>query len=512
LRDICPFTAIGIFNRGITDNNRKVIAQAFAQFLGVTEPVPETFAGIPVLNNQKSWFFAYDKDRKPEDIPALWNVFEKALMVPESDDADIQTDFMEAYTAASRVANVGWNLTMGLYWIRPWSFAPLDSRSQFYMTRKLALPIGKNGPMGRCSAEDYLAVLETLETRFKEEEYPVHSFPELSLAAWLYKDDSGAGTIQQGLPQPLPEDADNEPEAALIEPPMVPYSLDDVIADGCFLSRIRLESIMNSLRTKKHLILQGPPGTGKTWLAKRLGFALIGQKDEGRLRAVQFHPNLSYGDFIRGFRPNGQGRLDLIDGPFMEMIAAAAKEPDANHVIVIEEINRGNPAQIFGEMLTLLEADKRTPAEALELCYRRFTGERVSIPSNLYVIGTMNIADRSLALVDIAFRRRFAFIDLEPTFGSPWRSWVNEKFKIDIALLENIEARILSLNATIEGDASLGRQFRIGHSFVIPTNINDLKDPRDWFRQVVETQIGPLLEEYWFDDLDKARKSRDTLL
>jgi len=512
IQDICPFTTMGFFNRGITDDNRKKIAKEFAAFLGVNIPVPDSFDGIPVLNNQRSWFYDYEKDRKPNDIPNLWNVFEKAIRLSEFDDEDARTDFIEAYAAASRVNGVGWNLTMGLYWIRPWSFVSLDSRSQLYLIKKLGLSIGKNGPKNRCSAEDYLSVLDTLVTRFKEEEYPVHSFPELSLAAWLYKDDSVPGTIQQGSPQPLPGDADSEPEAALIVPPMVPYSLDDVISDGCFLSRVQLESIMNSLRTKKNLILQGPPGTGKTWLAKRLGFALIGQKDEGKLRAVQFHPNLSYEDFIRGFRPNGQGRLDLIDGPFMEMIAAAAKEPDANHVIVIEEINRGNPAQIFGEMLTLLEADKRTPAEALELCYRRFPGERVSIPSNLYVIGTMNIADRSLALVDIAFRRRFAFINLEPTFGSPWRSWVNVKFKIDTALLEDIEARILSLNAMIEGDTSLGRQFRIGHSFVIPININELKDHRDWFRQVVETQIGPLLEEYWFDDLDKAEKTKDTLL
>ncbi len=513
IRDICPFTTIGLFNRGITDENRKKIAAEFAAFLGVNLPVPDTFSGIPTLNNQRTWFYDYEKDRKPEDIPSLWNVFEKAIRLSEFDDEDARTEFTEAYTAAARVNGVGWNLSMGLYWIRPWNFVALDSRAQRFLTKKLSLQIGKNGPKSRCSAEDYLSVLDTLNTRFKEPEYPVHSFPEFSLAAWLYKDDSEQGPNSRGEPPEQPgENTEGEPESAPTVPPMVPYSLDNVIADGCFLSRDRLESIMNSLRTKKNLILQGSPGTGKTWLAKRLGFALIGQKDEGKLRAVQFHPNLSYEDFIRGFRPNGQGRLDLIDGPFMEMIAAAKDKPDTNHVIVIEEINRGNPAQIFGEMLTLLEADKRTPSEALELSYRRFTGERISIPSNLYVIGTMNIADRSLALVDIAFRRRFAFIDLEPIFGSPWRSWVTEKFKLDSAFLEDIEVRLGALNATIEGDTGLGRQFRIGHSFVTPSSIHDLKDPAAWFRQVVETQIGPLLEEYWFDDLDKAHKSRDALL
>lgn len=150
----------------------------------------------------------------------------------------------------------------------------------------------------------------------------------------------------------------------------------------------------------------------------------MGQRDDSKVRAVQFHPNLSYGDFIRGWRPVGDGKLTLVDGPFVEMIKAAAKDPTSRHVVVIEEINRGNPAQIFGEMLTLLEVDKRTPNEALELSYKRSDGERVFIPDNLYVIGTMNIADRSLALVDLALRRRFAFIDLEPTLGKPWHDWV----------------------------------------------------------------------------------------
>ena len=131
---------------------------------------------------------------------------------------------------------------------------------------------------------------------------------------------------------------------------------------------------------------------------------------------MQFHPNLSYEDFVRGWRPTGDGRLSLADGVFMETIRVASKTPSSRFVVVIEEINRGNPAQIFGELLTLLEAGKRTPNEALELCYPDADGTRrpVHIPENLYVIGTMNITDRSLALVDLALRRRFAFISLQP--------------------------------------------------------------------------------------------------
>ena len=147
--------------------------------------------------------------------------------------------------------------------------------------------------------------------------------------------------------------------------PIEPYSVDDILTDGCFVAREKLEKILERLRTKKNLILQGPPGTGKTWLAKRVAFALMGQRDDSKVRPVQFHPNLSYEDFIRGWRPAGDGKLTLEDGPFVEMVNAAAKDATSRYVVVIEEINRGNPAQIFGEMLTLLEVDKRTPNEAI---------------------------------------------------------------------------------------------------------------------------------------------------
>jgi len=208
----------------------------------------------------------------------------------------------------------------------------------------------------------------------------------------------------------------------------------------------------------------------------------------------------------------GDGKLTLVDGPFVEMMKAAAKDPTSRHVVVIEEINRGNPAQIFGEMLTLLEVDKRTPNEALELSYKRSDGERVFIPDNLYVIGTMNIADRSLALVDLALRRRFAFIDLEPTLGKPWHDWVQSQCGIDSEILVEIEKRLLALNSEISADTGLGPQFRVGHSYVTPPFGIPISDAREWFRQVVDTEIGPLLDEYWFDALEKSQKARERLL
>jgi 5-methylcytosine-specific restriction protein B len=507
LKDICPFTAIGIFNRGITDANRKTIAAELAKFLGVEVSVPESFEGIPILNNQRSWFFGFEKKRQPDDIDTLWAVFAEAIQFAGSEDAEARTSFIKAYDDATNRFGVGWNLTMGLYWIRPWAYPTLDGQSQRYIEKKLRIEIGRNGPKGRCNATDYLTVLDALEARFQEEAYPVHSFPELSLAAWLFKDTDTVPVVQV---KPGDE-IDDGSEEVRTDAPIVSYSVDDILEDGCFIDRAQLEKALERLRTKKNLILQGPPGTGKTWLAKRLAFALMGQKNDSKVRALQFHPNLSYEDFVRGWRPTGEGKLSLVDGPFMEIVNAALKDPKVQYVIVIEEINRGNPAQIFGEMLTLLEADKRTPSEALELCYRRTDVERVFIPDNLYVIGTMNIADRSIALVDLALRRRFAFIDLEPILGNVWRSWVNKQCKIDSEILYDIEKRILALNEEITADSSLGRQFRVGHSYVTPPFGIPIPDGREWFKQVVETEIGPLLDEYWFDALDKSRKARQRL-
>jgi 5-methylcytosine-specific restriction protein B len=288
----------------------------------------------------------------------------------------------------------------------------------------------------------------------------------------------------------------------------------DIVSDGCFLSLVEIENLLSRLRDKKNLILQGPPGTGKTWLAKRLAFALVGARDEGKVRVVQFHPNLSYEDFVRGWRPMGEGKLALVDGPFMEVISAALKEPGAKHVVVIEEINRGNPAQIFGELLTLLEAGKRTPKDAIELCYPDADGKRrpVHIPENVFVVGTMNIADRSLALVDLALRRRFAFVSLEPKLGDAWRQWVVAACKMDPDGAKDVETRLTKLNERIAGDTRLGKQFRIGHSYVTPTRPLEAGETTDWFRQVAQTEILPLLEEYWFDAPGEAQKAFEALM
>ena len=485
LEDICPFTAIGSFNRGIKDANRGIVAGALQEFLDVGESTPEFWGGIPVLNNMKSWFFGFKKDRGDDDINKLWEIFERAIGLAESDDEENRAAFIRAYDDAIQVKNTALNLTMGLYWIQPWSFPTLDENSRDYIAGKLGIPLPGKVP----DAAGYLEIIDALKARFKEKDCPVRSFPELSLAAWENK--------------PL-----LPPEPSGLIP--APYSVDDIMEEGCFLEPSSIEEMLERLRSKKNIVLQGPPGTGKTWLAKKLGFVLVGRRDESNMRAVQFHPGLSYEDFVRGWRPSGEGKLELADGPFLEIAETARQSPQEDYVIVIEEINRGNPAQIFGELLTLLEADKRTRESALALSYPRDGGERVFIPENLYVIGTMNIADRSLALVDFALRRRFAFIDLEPALNDRWREWCHQECGIGYEALDRIRRRIEALNERISGDSNLGPQFRIGHSYVTPNST--VEDPDEWFRKVTSTEIGPLLEEYWFDSPETAWEARRNLL
>lgn len=311
----------------------------------------------------------------------------------------------------------------------------------------------------------------------------------------------------------LDEPADDSEQLDEVEqvPPAALYGVPDILADGCFVPEGELHTMLKHLNSKKNLILQGPPGTGKTWLAKRLAMALIGRKDvnDEQLRVVQFHPALSYEDFIRGYRPGGDGRLTLADGVFLQVVQAAIARPDLEHVLIIEEINRGNPAQVLGEMLTLLESSKRSRAHAMELAYSKSRGETVYVPENLYVIGTMNVADRSLALVDMALRRRFAFVNLAPSLNPAWESWCRAK-GMESSAVDRVREHMDALNQEIADDRTLGKQFQIGHSYVTPHE--SVGDAQAWFEEVVCSEIGPLLHEYWFDAPERAEASIAKLL
>ena len=198
----------------------------------------------------------------------------------------------------------------------------------------------------------------------------------------------------------------------------------------------------------------------------------------------------------------------------MEMVSEAKNNPEEKYVLIIEEINRGNPAQIFGELLTLIESSKRNKKDSIQLCYPDSDGKYVEVfvPDNLYILGTMNLADRSLALVDMAFRRRFAFFDLEPNLNSAWKKYVVNEMNMDRSIAENIQLSIGNLNNEISNDSRLGKQFQIGHSFFTPTVSIKNKDSKSWFNEVVESEIKPLLEEHWFDAPEEVEKSIKKLI
>lgn len=281
-------------------------------------------------------------------------------------------------------------------------------------------------------------------------------------------------------------------------PPLPPYTLAEAEQD-LFLATADIQHLQAALKRKKNLIVQGPPGVGKTYVARRLAWLQMGKKDDNRVQLVQFHQSYSYEDFIRGWRPTAGGAFELANGVFVDFVRRAQRDQAQEYFFLIDEINRGNLSKIFGELLMLLEADKRDPQYAMPLTYRKEGEAPFYLPPNLFVIGTMNTADRSLALVDYALRRRFTFVELEPHLDGKLTAYLQQA-GVPAGLAGTMLERVQKLNQQIVKDRNLGAGFQIGHSyFCVPLGG---ETPEAWWQAVVAHDLAPLLREYWFDDLE----------
>ncbi|WCZ36146.1 McrB family protein [Corynebacterium heidelbergense] len=550
--DVDPFTIFAVINRQISLSSKIAVCTGFKQALGLSSPVPTGFDGVPQVNNMRSRFESRDGDAGNTTFyDNIWALFTAGLelatpntpTVPAQTEnpagnrnerasgeygsggveleLDTEGEAYERFVTAFDTATAGrarGSYTMALFWIRAQHYLPLDSRTIDYLRGLTSTespdeePIAARMPWLKLprsiKGSEYIDVCNNVRAWIAEDASLPATFPELSDSAYRAPAASDGDVEPEEAPSsPTAQPADDTGGTEAVEA-AISYTVADIVAAGCFIPKDGLEAMLTRWREKKNLILQGPPGTGKTWLARKLAYALIGTDSDETITAVQFHPSTSYEDFVQGLRPDAERGLVVQDGPFMDAIYAAAGEEDekTKHVVLIEEINRGNPAQIFGEMLTLLEADKRDSGSALKLLYASGDDDAIYVPPNLYVIGTMNQADRSLAMVDMALRRRFGFVTLKPSLGKEWLQYCTSKCGRDEPVLTQIAKQITAVNTLIEDDVNLGSAYCIGHSFVTPGRRNNplsADETKAWFGRVVDTDLRPLLEEYWHDDPDR---------